>query len=149
MKNLFPLPFIALLLSLSSCQTDKFDPCDQNILKNSQTSNFNVSTKWKWDFDGEPATLIDVKIEFHKTACGFEEYKSGGDFTYTGKTDIKGLYNSGYVSYNIRNAKDRIVLVISRKSKENNDVWEQVQYEEFYYNEIHEGDNFLNYTFPL
>ncbi|MEN8116534.1 MAG: hypothetical protein ABFS16_06115 [Bacteroidota bacterium] len=156
-KILKPGAFLFLLISsifLTTCDIfeDADDPCNDTDFKISKTRSITVSTSWLSD-DNNSINIndLDVRIEFHKIACGFDEYKPGGDFTFTGVTNEDGVYTSGRVNYNIRNSNDRIILIISRQR---NGIWEQVEYEEFSYREDDFGNDgtwnsLIGYTFFL
>ena len=144
---------VVLLISLNTCDiVDNNDPCDRTAFNISQTLKLKVNTKWIKEANNLNADGENVRIEFHKIACGFDEYKPGGDITFTGVTDPDGYYISGFASYNIRNSGDKVIIIISRKI---NEVWKQVNHEEYSFIEEDFNGNAwadhltMSYTFRL
>ena len=136
---------LILFFSLTTCDIlENDDPCDDTAFKISGNAGFHVSAWWKDAATNMPIddSSLEARIEFHKIACGSDEYKPGGDFTFTGFTDEDAQFWSGQVNYNIRNSKDRIILIISYHK--NDGTWQQVEYEEFTYSEDDFNGGFHN-----
>lgn len=136
MKKLILFVLVISLISLTTCDILKDDdPCDKTAFKISGSLSLTVHVDWIDGRTNKPFTGsgLQSRVEFHKIACGFDEYKPGGDFTFTGFPNENGRFMSGTPNYNIRNSNDRIKIIISYNF--DNKGWMQVSQTELTYSE--------------
>ncbi|MDB4584341.1 hypothetical protein N9164_14405 [Draconibacterium sp.] len=141
---------IILLFTLTTCdyffgEEDETE-CDKTAFSSTKTYKTQFMVKIMYNdhvnIVNIPLSGEQVKIEFHKIACGFDSYKPGGDFEYVGKTDNAGEFYSGAVSYQVRNSNDVFITIISHRSS-NSYPWIEAFNEQLSFNKY----DFLKNTF--
>lgn len=145
-RKLIILLFFLVAIFLNTCSFLKEDPCDGTELLTSLNVNIMISTLFHRN--DIPVPGLEVKIEFCKIACGFNEAKPGSTFTYTGLTDSGGMFNSVKVGYNLRNLKDEIL--VSNYYKGTNGEWilaENLSYNSSFFSGY--TDRTLQYLYKL
>jgi len=158
MKKLFKLsPFffsIVILFTLTTCDyffgDENETECDKTAFSSTKTYKVSFSIMLMSTVYDDYTNLVtiplqgeQIKIEFHKKACGLEgSYTPGGSFEFTGVTDSFGEFDSGGASYQVRNGSDAFISIISHRPH-SQVPWEEIHNEHRLFRESEFNKNTL------